>query len=179
MTRLLPLLVFLVLAGFLYYGLQRDPSRIESPLIDQQAPVFSLPVLGTQDTFDSASLIGQVWVLNVFASWCAACVGEHPVLVELAQERTIPLVGLNYRDQTGDALAWLDRFGNPFVSVAEDQAGKVGIDWGVYGVPETFVIDHAGQVRYKHIGPITTESLYETILPLIDSLSQEQTVSMR
>ena len=178
MTRFLPLLVFGLLVGFLAYGLQRDPSRIESPLIDQAAPEFSLPILATGETFDSNSMRGQVWVLNVFASWCAACVTEHPLLVQLANDQSVPLVGLNYKDQTSDAVAWLNRFGNPFVAVAEDQAGGVGIDWGVYGVPETFVIDANGEVRYKHIGPLTDESIANTVVPLIQSL-ENQAVSSR
>ena len=178
MTRFMPLVVFGLLVGFLAYGLQRDPSRIESPLIDQAAPEFSLPILATGETFDSNSMRGQVWVLNVFASWCAACVTEHPLLVQLANDQSVPLVGLNYKDQTSDAVAWLNRFGNPFVAVAEDQAGGVGIDWGVYGVPETFVIDANGEVRYKHIGPLTDESIANTVVPLIQSL-ENQAVSSR
>jgi len=117
-------------------------------------------------------------VLNVFASWCVACVTEHPLLVQLAKDEAVPLVGLNYKDQTADAVAWLNRFGNPFVAVAEDLAGGVGIDWGVYGVPETFVIDAQGQVRYKHIGPLTEESIANTVVPLIQSL-ESQAVSSR
>ena len=178
MMRFVPLLVFALLVGFLAYGLQRDPSRIESPLINQSAPEFSLPVLATGETFESNAMLGQVWVLNVFASWCVACVTEHPLLVQLAKDEAVPLVGLNYKDQTADAVAWLNRFGNPFVAVAEDLAGGVGIDWGVYGVPETFVIDAQGQVRYKHIGPLTDESIANTVVPLIRSL-ESQAVSSR
>ena len=178
MMRFVPLLVFGLLVGFLAYGLQRDPSRIESPLINQAAPQFSLPVLASGDEFDSNAMLGQVWVLNIFASWCAACVTEHPLLVQLAKDHTVPLVGLNYKDQTEDAVAWLNRFGNPFMAVAEDQSGGVGIDWGVYGVPETFVIDASGNVRYKHIGPLTDASIANTVLPLIQSL-ESQAVSLR
>lgn len=178
MMRFLPLLVFGLMAGFLAYGLQRDPSRVESPLIDQAAPQFSLPILATGATFDSKSMLGEVWVLNIFASWCVACVTEHPLLVQLAEEQSVPLVGLNYKDQTEDAVKWLNRFGNPFIAVAEDQAGGVGIDWGVYGVPETFVIDANGDVRYKHIGPLTEESIANTVLPLIQSL-ESQAVTLR
>ncbi len=179
MMRFLPLILFVVLASFLAWGLQRDPSRIESPLINQAAPEFSLPVLARSDTFDSTSMLGQVWVLNVFASWCVACVAEHPLLVQLAKDSDVPLVGLNYRDKTDDAVAWLDRFGDPFETVAEDAAGGVGIDWGVYGVPETFVIDAAGQVKYKHIGPLTEESIASTVLPLLKSLQNKESVSLQ
>lgn len=178
MMRFVPLLVFGLLVGFLAYGLQRDPSRIDSPLIDNAAPQFSLPILATGETFDSQSMVGQVWVLNVFASWCVACVAEHPLLVKLGEEQSVPLVGLNYKDKTGDAVAWLNRFGNPFFAVPEDQAGSVGIDWGVYGVPETFVIDADGVVQYKHIGPLTEQSIADTVLPLIQSL-ELQAVSLR
>jgi len=179
MMKLLPLIVFLALAGFLYFGLQRDPSLIQTPLLNKPAPEFVLPVLASEDSLDSSSLAGRVWVLNVFASWCAACVQEHPLLVDLAAQRDITLVGLNYKDQPDDAVAWLDRFGDPFEFVADDRAGDVGIDWGVYGVPETFVIDAQGKVRYKHIGPLTDEAIETTLLPLLDSLLESQTVSLR
>jgi len=171
--RFVPLLVFCLLAGFLAYGLQRDPSRIESPLIDQAAPQFTLPVVATGANFDSKSMLGRAWVLNVFASWCVACVAEHPLLVQLAEDQSAPVVGLNYKDITGDAVAWLNRFGNPFFAVPEDQDGAVGIDWGVYGVPETFVIDAEGVVQYKHIGPLTEESIATTVLPLLQSLESK------
>jgi len=173
MMRFLPLVVFALLAGFLYLGLQRDPSRVDSPLVNQAAPAIDLPILATKGRFSSESLKGQVWVLNVFASWCVACVSEHPILVQFAQDTDVPLVGLNYKDTTDNAVAWLDRFGDPFTVIAEDIEGGVGIDWGVYGVPETFVIDASGTVRYKHIGPVTDASMAETILPLIATLQSE------
>lgn len=178
MSRFLPLLVFLVLAGFLGWGLQRDPSLIDSPLIDKHAPEIDLPILASEDVFKSEDLTGKVWVLNVFASWCVACVSEHPLLVQLAKDReNLPLVGLNYKDTTADAVAWLNRFGDPFHFVAEDQSGLTGIDWGVYGVPETFVIDGSGLIRYKHIGPLTERSIAEELLPMIDSLTSSVEVS--
>jgi len=180
MSRFLPLLIFVVLAGFLGWGLQRDPSRIESPLIDKSAPHIELPVLASGEAFNSETLRGKVWVLNVFASWCVACVSEHPLLVQLAKDRSdIPLVGLNYKDTTTDAVAWLNRFGDPFNFVAEDQSGLTGIDWGVYGVPETFIIDADGLVRYKHIGPLTEQSIATKLLPIIDSLTGAVEVSKR
>jgi len=178
MMRFVPVVLFLGLAVFLGFALQRDPSRIESPLINQIAPAFNLPVLSSDDTFSPSNLQGQVWVLNVFASWCTACVAEHPLLVELAAQSDIPLVGLNYKDQPSDAVAWLDRFGNPFSVVADDRAGTAGIDWGVYGVPETFVIDAAGNVRYKHIGPLEQTTIDSVLLPLIDSLQQTTAASL-
>jgi len=180
MSRFLPLLIFVVLAGFLGWGLQRDPSRIESPLINKSAPEIALPVLASGELFNSTELQGKVWVLNVFASWCVACVSEHPLLVQLAKDRSnLPLVGLNYKDTTAEAVAWLNRFGDPFNFVAEDQSGLTGIDWGVYGVPETFIIDAEGLIRYKHIGPLTKQSIAEELLPMIDSLSNALEVSER
>lgn len=179
MSRLLPLLVFIVMAGFLAWGLQRDPSRIESPLINNSAPKIELPVLASGELFNSEQMRGEVWVLNVFASWCVACVAEHPLLVQLAKDRDIALVGLNYKDTTGEAVAWLNRFGDPFHYVAEDQSGLTGIDWGVYGVPETFVIDAEGKIRYKHIGPLTEQSIAEELIPMIDSLSNSVEISQR
>lgn len=178
MTRLLPLIVFLIMVGFLAWGLQRDPSRIDSPLIDQAAPAFSLPVLGGDTTFTSEDMLGQPWVLNVFASWCGPCIAEHPVLTDLAEQQSAPVVALNYKDSSADAVAWLARYGDPFYVVAEDQAGSVGIDWGVYGVPETFVIDGEGNVRYKHIGPLSDEDMKNTVMPLLQSLSTQELSSL-
>jgi len=180
MSRFLPLLVFVVLAGFLGWGLQRDPSIIDSPLIDKSAPAIDLPVLASGEVFQSDALMGKVWVLNVFASWCVACVAEHPLLVQLAKDREdLLLVGLNYKDTTEEAVAWLNRFGDPFHFVAEDQSGLTGIDWGVYGVPETFIIDAEGSIRYKHIGPLSERSIAEELLPMIDSLTSPVEVSQR
>lgn len=178
MTRLLPLIIFLIMVGFLAWGLQRDPSRIDSPLIDQAAPAFSLPVLGSDTTFTSADMLGKPWVLNVFASWCGPCIAEHPVLTDLAEQQNAPVVALNYKDRSADAVAWLARYGDPFYVVAEDQAGSVGIDWGVYGVPETFVIDAEGNVRYKHIGPLSDEDMKNTVMPLLQSLSSQELSSL-
>lgn len=179
MSRFLPLIVFFVMAGFLAWGLQRDPSRIESPLINNSAPEIELPVLASGELFKSEQMRGEVWVLNVFASWCVACVAEHPLLVQLAKDTDIALVGLNYKDTTGEAVAWLNRFGDPFHYVVEDQSGLTGIDWGVYGVPETFVIDAQGKIRYKHIGPLTEQSIAEELIPTIDSLSKSVEISQR
>lgn len=172
--KLLPLVLFLALAGFLAKGLTLDPSELPSPLIDKTAPTFVVDKLPASDgQFSSQEMDGKVWVLNVWASWCGPCVQEHPVLIELAGERPIPVVGLNYKDQPQDALPWLARLGNPFAEVLDDQRGDVGLDFGVYGVPETFLIDRNGVVRYKHVGPLDRASMQEKLLPLIDELMAE------
>jgi len=173
MIKFLPFAVFAILAAFLYRGLSHDPSIVPSPFIDKQAPPIRAPLLqGEVDTeFDSAQMAGQVWILNVWASWCRECAYEHPLFVELAKQRSaIPIIGLNYKDQTADASDWLKRFGNPYSKIIEDQPGKVGLDWGVYAVPETFVIDRQGIVRHKVIGPVSEEMMVNDLLPLLDEL---------
>lgn len=172
--KLLPLLLFLAVAGFLYKGLSLDPSELPSPLINQPAPQFVSSRLPASDgQFDSVSMNGEVWVLNVWASWCGPCVAEHPFLKQLVAQRDVQLVGLNYKDEAADALNWLSQLGNPFTHLLGDNRGDVGLDWGVYGVPETFVIDRSGRVRYKHVGPILSGDLEEHILPVIDQLQKE------
>ncbi|HSM21389.1 MAG TPA: DsbE family thiol:disulfide interchange protein [Rubrivivax sp.] len=168
---LIPLALFVVLAGFLAVGLQRDPRKVPSPLIDKPAPAFSAPRLdepAQQVALDD--MLGQVWVLNVWASWCVPCRIEHPLWVEWAKTQQVPLVGLNYKDKRDDALAWLARYGDPYKLSLADIQGLVAIDYGVYGVPETFVIDKAGIIRHKHIGPISADDLRDTILPLVRKL---------
>jgi len=167
----IPLAVFLALAGFFAAGLYHDPREIPSPLIDKPAPGFRLAQLHEGDkTFTPADLRGKVWLLNVWASWCVTCRVEHPLLVALARQRVVPIVGLDYKDTRADGLKWLATRGNPYdLSVCDDD-GRVGIDYGVYGVPETFVIDRDGVIRYKQIGAITPESLDKTILPLVRKL---------
>lgn len=173
---LIPFGVFVALALLLAVGLTLDPRRVPSPLIDQSAPTFSLPQLHEpQKQLGSEQLLGQVSVLNVWASWCVACRDEHPLLVALAGADEIPLYGLNYKDRREDALRWLDYYGNPYRISAADEDGKVGIDFGVYGVPETFVIDQQGVIRYKHIGPITKKAWQETIQPLLERLNNGTT----
>lgn len=170
---LLPLLVFVVMAGFLAIGLKRDPREVPSPLVGKPAPAFDLPQLAAPDQRLSAKdLRGQVWLLNVWASWCVACRQEHPLLVEASKAGQLKLYGLNYKDKREDALAWLANFGNPYVQSISDTDGLVGIDYGVYGVPETFVIDKQGVIRYKQIGPVTPEALRDTLLPLVAQLEQ-------
>lgn len=172
MTRfLMPLVIFIVVVIFLGIGLTLNPRQVPSPLVDKPAPVFQLQQLHDGDkVFSSQDNIGKVWMLNVWASWCVACRDEHPLLVELSRLGIVPIFGLNYKDQRETALQWLKQFGDPYVISIADTEGRVGIDYGVYGVPETYVIDKAGIIRYKHIGPVTVKSLEDKILPLINEL---------
>jgi cytochrome c biogenesis protein CcmG/thiol:disulfide interchange protein DsbE len=169
----IPLAVFAVIVAFLFVGLGLNPREVPSPFIGKPAPAFQLAQLHAPDrAFTQKDLLGQVWLLNVWASWCISCRDEHPLLVELAKAKTVPLVGLNYKDKPDEAKAWLKRFGDPYQLSVSDLSGRVGIDYGVYGVPETFVIDKAGVIRYKHIGPITPEALEKKILPLVRELQK-------
>jgi cytochrome c biogenesis protein CcmG/thiol:disulfide interchange protein DsbE len=172
MARFLaPLAIFLALAAFLALGLRLKPSEVPSPLIDKPAPAFTLPRLDDPNgAIALGDLRGEVWLLNVWASWCVACLDEHPLLVEFARANALPIYGLNYKDQRNDALAWLAKHGNPYSASVMDSDGRVGIDYGVYGVPETFLIDQQGVIRFKQIGPITREVLKEKILPLAERL---------
>lgn len=168
---LLPLAIFLVLVGFFAVGLKLDPREVPSPLIDKPAPAFRLPQLNDAGkTFSPEDMRGQVWLLNVWASWCGACREEHPLLMEMAQRGDVMLVGLDYKDTDADGSAVLAQAGNPYKIVATDADGRVGIDYGVYGVPETYVIDKVGIIRYKQIGPLTEEALRDKIMPLIRGL---------
>ena len=170
---LIPLVIFVVLVVFLAIGLNRDPHEVPSPLINKPAPAFDIAQLEQANkTFSPASMKGQVWILNVWASWCVACREEHPVLVELAKSQSAPVIGLDYKDKREIALARLSRQGNPYTLSAFDGNGRVGIDYGVYGVPETYIIDKAGVIRFKHIGPITTELLNQKIYPLVSELKK-------
>jgi cytochrome c biogenesis protein CcmG, thiol:disulfide interchange protein DsbE len=168
---LLPLVIFLVLVGFFAIGLGLNPREVPSPLIGKPAPAFTLPLLGAPDKKLSAQeLKGKVWVLNVWASWCVPCRQEHPLITELAKSGGVPVYGLNYKDKPGDASAWLAKLGDPYAATLSDLDGLVGIDYGVYGVPETFVIDKQGVIRLKHIGPVTPEAMQKTILPMVGKL---------
>ncbi|OGB31972.1 MAG: thiol:disulfide interchange protein [Burkholderiales bacterium RIFCSPLOWO2_12_FULL_61_40] len=170
---LIPLAIFLVLVVFLAIGLTRDPHEVPSPLINKPAPAFTAPRLhAVNQPFSAKDMLGQVWLLNTWASWCVACRQEHPVLMELAKTRALPIVGLNYKDQDADGLKWLARFGNPYDTTVTDKDGRIGIDYGVYGVPESFLIDKAGVIRYKQIGPVTEEALQDKILPLARELQK-------
>jgi cytochrome c biogenesis protein CcmG/thiol:disulfide interchange protein DsbE len=167
-----PLVFFVALVALLAVGLKLDPRRVPSPLIDKAAPEFTLPQLHeTEKTFGPAELRGKVWLLNVWASWCVACRAEHEVLKALSKQDGVLLFGLNYKDERADAQAWLTKLGNPYRLSAYDRDGRVGIDYGVYGVPETFLIDGAGRIRYKHIGPVDEEDVREKLLPMIRQLS--------
>jgi cytochrome c biogenesis protein CcmG/thiol:disulfide interchange protein DsbE len=169
---ILPAAVFAVIAWFLLAGLDRNPREIPSPLIGKPAPEFSLPV--THDlarTWSPQSLRGKVWLLNVWGSWCAACQVEHPVLNDLARTGEIPIIGLAWKDMPENSIAWLRKLGNPYSVVVSDVQGRVGIDYGVYGAPETFLIDGAGIIRYKHVGPVTPELLQRKLLPLARELA--------
>ncbi len=174
MTKyLVPIAFFLVLAGFLLVGLNRDPSIVPSPLIDAPVPSFSLPRLGEAEVFTDRELLGKVSLLNVWASWCRACLQEHPLLLDLVRSNVVPIYGLNYKDTESEATRYLTNYGNPYLANAFDETGRVGIEWGVYGVPETFLIDDKGIVRYKHIGPLTREALESKVLPMIRQLKNE------
>jgi cytochrome c biogenesis protein CcmG/thiol:disulfide interchange protein DsbE len=170
---LIPLAIFLVIAVFLGVGLTRDPRKLPSTMIDKPAPQFTLKqVSEPAKTFSPADMKGQVWMLNVWASWCTACRVEHPLLVEISNSKIVPLIGLDYKDKPEDAVKFLAQQGNPYNLSALDLEGRVGIDYGVYGVPETFIIDKNGRIRHKHVGPITPESLQKEILPIIAELKK-------
>lgn len=174
MRRLIPLVVFLVLAGFLYVGLSLDPREVPSPLINKPAPAFNLPLLyDTKKQFSPQDMKGQVWLLNVWASWCGACKDEHPVLMELASQNIVPVLGLNYKDKREDGMAVLRKSGDPYAITLFDADGKVGFDYGVYGVPETYVIDKEGIIRYKLVGAVTPQNLRDRILPLVTELNKK------
>lgn len=172
---LIPLVLLAALVALLAAGLRHDPRRLPSALIGKPAPAFDLPRLDASNrTMSSDALRGQVWILNVWASWCEACRDEHPVLMNFAAGGSAPVVGLDYQDEREPALQWLETAGNPYVATAVDRDGRTGIDYGVYGVPETFVIDRAGVVRYRQAGPLTRASLDGVILPLVGKLQQEK-----
>jgi cytochrome c biogenesis protein CcmG, thiol:disulfide interchange protein DsbE len=174
MRFILPLVIFLVLAGFLYKGLYLDPHEVPSPLIDKPAPAFSLPQLhNPKKQFSTQDMKGKVWLLNVWASWCVSCKEEHPLLLALSEQKIVPIYGLDYKDKREDGEMWLRRGGDPYTAIAMDRDGRIGIDYGVYGVPETYVIDKQGIIRYKQIGPVNPQNLRETILPLVAKLEKE------
>jgi len=171
---LLPLALFVVIVGFLAVGLTLNPREVPYPLIGKAAPEFSLPQLhDPEKIFSPKDLAGKVWLLNFWASWCNGCKDEHPVLMQVAKAGEVPIYGMDYKDQRDEALAWLRRWGNPYPLVAVDDSGRVGINYGVYGVPETYVIDKAGMIRYKQIGPVDQDTLEKKILPLVKELQQQ------
>jgi len=173
LKALFPLILFLGMVAFLFRGLGMDPHKVPSPLIDKPAPQFRLPEL-TDPTRSLATtdLVGQVSLLNVWATWCVSCRAEHAVLMRLARQG-VRIHGLDYKDSRPEALEWLKTYGDPYMANAFDADGRVGIDWGVYGTPETFIIDKKGMVRYKHIGPISDQDAEEVILPWVAKLQAE------
>jgi cytochrome c biogenesis protein CcmG/thiol:disulfide interchange protein DsbE len=170
LKALLPLAAFILLAALLYKGLSIDPKLVPSPLIDKPAPAFSLPRLDNPEArLTEADFKGQVSLFNVWATWCSACRAEHHDLVDLAR-RGVRIYSLDYKDERTAALNWLEQLGNPYVATAFDQDGRAAIDWGVYGAPETFVIDKQGIIRHKHIGPLTGDVIEQEIIPMIEKL---------
>ena len=164
---------FVLLVGLLAVGLRLNPREVPSPLVGKPAPAFELPLLHSPDkTFSQKDMLGTVWVMNVWASWCPPCLEEHPIVTDLARSGIAPVVGLNYKDQRADALPWLKKHGDPFKVSVYDQAGRIAIDYGVYGVPETYVIDQKGIIRYKHIGPLTAGVAEKKLRPLIEELAR-------
>ena len=171
MRFILPFVIFVILSVFLYKGLGRDTREVPSPLVGKAAPAFVLPLLHeTGKQFSPQEMQGKVWLLNVWASWCGACKDEHPILMELSRQNIVPIVGLDYKDKAVDGEATLQKAGDPYSLVIADADGKVGFDYGVYGVPETYVIDKKGIIAYKLIGAVTPQNLQETILPMVREL---------
>ena len=165
------LAVFAALVVLLAIGLRLNPREVPSPLIGKRAPAFELPMLLAPDKrFSEKDMLGRVWILNVWASWCPPCLVEHPVVTRIARSGLAPVVGLNYKDAREEALPWLERNGNPYQLIAFDRDGRIGIDYGVYGVPETYVIDRQGVIRYKHIGPLSADVVREKLEPLVKEL---------
>jgi cytochrome c biogenesis protein CcmG/thiol:disulfide interchange protein DsbE len=171
---LIPLGIFLVMVVFLAIGLRRDPREVPSPLINKAAPTFRLPQLKEPDkTFSAADMHGKVWVLNVWASWCVACRHEHQQLLKYAKSGVVPIYGLNLKDHREDALAWLSELGDPYVLSVSDIEGRVAIDYGVYGAPETYLIDQNGTIRYKQVGEVSPDIWQDKFLPLVQQLNRE------
>ena len=170
---LIPLGIFIVLVGFLAVGLNLNPREVPSPLVGKPAPDFRLALLSDPARqLSPADLRGKVWLFNVWASWCASCRQEHELLLDLAGQGVVPIYGMDYKDQPGDAQNVLNRYGNPYVETVVDLDGRAGINYGVYGVPETYLIDKHGIIRYKHTGPLTRDSLDKNILPLVKELQR-------
>ena len=171
---LIPLGLFVILVIFLAIGLTRDPNELPSALLDKPAPTFRLPQLKEPDkTFSAEDIRGKVWMLNVWASWCVACRDEHPYLFEYQKSGAVPIYGLNYKDRREDALGWLSELGDPYLLSAVDLDGRVAIDYGVYGAPESYIIDKSGTIRLKHVGPILPDVWSKKILPLVQELNRQ------
>lgn len=173
LRRFMPLIVFFALAAILAIGLTLNPSLVPSPLVGKPVPEFELPLLNTEGKLTHEDLKGDITLLNVFASWCFACRHEHQAITQLSRSG-LRVIGFNYKDEPEDATAWLRQFGNPYQIVAQDLDGRVGIDWGVYGAPETFVIDHKGIIRDKRIGPVDQDYINDILIPLVKQIRSEQ-----
>jgi cytochrome c biogenesis protein CcmG/thiol:disulfide interchange protein DsbE len=168
---LLPVAVFAALAAALYWGLWNKDDRLPSVLIGKSVPEFSLPpVLGREEGLSTQDLMGHVSLVNVFASWCVPCRAEHPLFLELSASGEVPLYGINFKDPPEQARAWLDELGDPYTRIGADRDGRAGIEWGVYGVPETYVIADDGTIAYRHVGPITRVILQDTLMPMVRDL---------
>jgi cytochrome c biogenesis protein CcmG, thiol:disulfide interchange protein DsbE len=176
MSRILflaPLALFAIVAAYFAVGLTKDARILPSALIDKPAPQFELAALKDgEPKFSTADLTGQLTLVNVFASWCVPCRAEHPLLMRLARDKTVRIVGLNWKDRKEDAITWLKELGDPYSLIGHDLSGRAGIEWGVYGVPETYLIDQEGRIRYKKVGPMVEETMTDEILPLIKELSK-------
>lgn len=172
----LPLVGFLVMAVYFGMGLREDPSEIPSQLIDRELPAFDLSAISqSQPGLSNTDLVGQVSLLNVFGSWCPPCAVEHPMLMQIARSGVVPIYGIDWKDPPGAGAAWLERHGNPYQRVGDDASGRTAIDLGITGAPETFIIDQAGRVRYRHVGVITDRVWTETLRPMIEHLQAEAT----
>ncbi len=174
LRRFMPLIIFGLLVALLWYGLGLNPRLVPSPLIGKPAPEFELPLLNDEGKLTHLDLKGDITLMNVFASWCYQCRVEHEAITHLSRQG-FRVIGFNYKDEPGDATAWLRQFGNPYYVIAQDLDGRVGIDWGVYGAPETFVIDHNGIVRDKRVGPVDAEYITEKLMPLVEQIRSERT----
>ncbi|MGH1360328.1 MAG: DsbE family thiol:disulfide interchange protein [Burkholderiaceae bacterium] len=170
---LLPLLIFGGISVFLFQGLSKDPSKIPSPLVGKPAPAFTLPLLDGSGEFSAADYRGKVWLLNVWASWCTACLIEHPTFNEAARQKLLPLVGLAWKDAPANSVKWLRKHGNPYSVVVSDLPGRTAIDFGVYGAPESFLIDKQGVIRFKKVGPFSADEFHNQLLPLAAQLAAE------
>lgn len=170
---LVPLTLFLAIVAFLAVGLNRDPTVVPSPLVGKPAPEFCMPRLKDPgDTVSRSDLLGSVSLLNVWATWCVSCRTEHPLLLELASDGQLPIYGINYKDDRDEAIRWLQQLGDPYIASAYDPAGRLGFELGVYGLPETFVVDSQGVIAYKHIGPVDAEAWQKKILPVVQALQK-------
>lgn len=171
LRRFMPLIIFAVLVVFLAVGLTLNPREVPSPLIGKPAPEFELPLLLQEGSFSNKDLIGHVTLVNVWASWCFACRQEHEVVKHLSRQG-VRIIGLNYKDEASDAKQWLAKLGNPYQAIAADRDGRIAIDWGVYGAPETFLIDQQGIIRHKVIGPLSDQEKFDALMAVMQTLKK-------